>query len=502
MPKLIIAAILAIFTINASASEQTDYLVQVEPEMKLQFYAEIMQQTNHQAKIKDLQFNNWLRVQAPKAENNSVMRTLSLNSFNTMSAVTYAQKNFKLRAFGVETKTSDCPFPPEWDFLCGIFGPGDGDDGGKDDGDEDKPDDGDKPAPKKGDNPAIPDAPTDKEGADPLAKNQWGMKDIGAKAAQESVANLGEGKEIIVAVIDTGVDYTHEDLLPNLWRNEGEIPGNGIDDDENGFIDDVVGWDFVSDDNLPYDLKGKSIFSGNPGHGTHCAGNVAAKGNNGIGISGVAPNAKIMILRFLSDEGGGTTADAIESIKYAVDNGAHITSNSWGSEGEDPDEPEENKALRDMIQYSQDKGVLFVAAAGNGHQGKGYDNDNDDKPAYPASYDHDIIMSVAAIDVNDKLGSFSNWGKKGVDIAAPGVKVYSTVVGDGYTDAAIPGLATWDGTSMAAPHVSGAAALYMSANPNADWKEVKKAIMDAAKPVSAYKNKLVSGGKLNLDGMF
>ena len=415
-----------------------------------------------------------------------MLRTMSLSSVSAFSSVSFAQPNYKLRAIGM---SDDCPFPPPLDALCDIIGGGG---------------DGGSGEPQAGDNPDIPAAPEAGEtGADPLYEKQWGMNDIGAKEAHDAVNNLNNDNEIVVAVIDTGVDYTHEDLLPNLWRNRNEIPDNGIDDDENGFVDDVVGWDFASDDNKPYDLKGGSALGGgNPGHGTHCAGNVAARGNNGIGISGVAPNAKIMILRFITEEGQGTTADAVGSIKYAVDNGAHITSNSWGSIGEDPDEEEENQALRDIIQYSQDKGILFVAAAGNGHQGKGYDNDTDDKPAYPASYDNDIIMSVAAIDSGDKLGSFSNWGKKSVDIAAPGVKVYSTVVGDGYTDTAIPGLATWDGTSMAAPHVAGAAALYLAANPEANWKEIKKAIMDAAAPVSAYKNKLVSGGKLNLKKMF
>jgi len=487
MRNYLLTILVVIFSATTFASAK-EYLVQVEPDQRLDFYSELYQASAGQAKVANLEFNNWHRVSIPEQNNFSVMRALNTNSLSSFSSVSFAQPNYKLKIVGQKIVREDCPFPPPLDALCDIIGGG----GGGDDGG----------TPQAGDNPDIPDAPeTAETGADPLYEKQWGMNDIGAKEAQEAVAALHNDNEVIVAVIDTGVDYTHEDLLPNLWRNKKEIPGNGIDDDENGFVDDVVGWDFADDDNKPYDLKGGAM-SGNPGHGTHCAGNVAARGNNGIGISGVAPNAKIMILRFITAEGSGTTADAIGSIKYAVDNGAHITSNSWGSEGEDPDEEEDNQALRDIIQYSQDKGILFVAAAGNGHQGKGYDNDDDDKPAYPASYDHDIIMSVAAIDSGDKLGSFSNWGKVSVDIAAPGVKVFSTVVGDGYTDTAIPGLATWDGTSMAAPHVAGAAALYLAANPGADWKEIKKAIIDAASPVSVYKDKLVSGGKLNLSKMF
>lgn len=363
-----------------------------------------------------------------------------------------------------------------------------------------------KPVAMPPDNPAIPNPVSFTPGADPLIKDQWGMLDIGAPMIWKS--QLGS-PEMIVAVIDTGVDYTHPDLLPNLWRNSKEIPGNKIDDDKNGFVDDIIGWDFVSNDNLPFDLAVEPLKllkgGGNPGHGTHCAGNVAARGNNAIGVSGVAPNVKIMSLRFISDEGFGTTAGAIQSIRYAVDNGAQITSNSWGSEGEDPNNNEENLALREAIQYAQDRNSLFVAAAGNGHSGKGYDNDTDARPAYPSSYPHDIILSVAAINSRNVLGGFSNWGLKSVDIAAPGVAVFSTTVGGLYSDKVIdlPAIeVTWDGTSMATPHVAGAAALYWSANPGLTALQVKEAILRSAEPVSLYRNKLVSGGKLSLTNLF
>lgn len=352
------------------------------------------------------------------------------------------------------------------------------------------------------DNPAIPNAPADTTGADPLFAKQWGMRDIGV----ESAWNINRGNnKVIVAVIDTGVDYTHEDLLPNLWRNPKEIPNNNIDDDNNGFVDDVIGWDFVGKDNKPYDLAATSLGDllngGNPGHGTHCAGNVAARGQNGKGISGVAPHAQIMSIRFLGNE-GGTTADAVLSIKYAVDNGAKVLSNSWGSEGEDPADADNNKALREIIQYAADNGALFIAAAGNGHQGKGYDNDNDANPAFPASYPHDNIISVAALDVNNNFGSFSNWGRVGVDIGAPGVKVFSTTVGNKYSDTVIPLLgANWDGTSMACPHVAGAAALYWSANPDKTWQQVKEAIMNSAVKIPSAAGKLVTEGKLNVDNL-
>lgn len=365
------------------------------------------------------------------------------------------------------------------------------------------------------DNPAIPSVPQVTAGEDPLFNKQWGMIDNHVKEAWETVSLTPYLlNPITVAVIDTGVDYTHEDLLLNMWRNPGETgldangnnkETNGIDDDNNGYIDDVVGWDFVSNDNKPYDLAVEPLDllkgGGNPGHGTHCAGNVGATANNNKGVVGVAPNAKIMALRFISEKGAGTTADAIKAIKYAVDNGALVTSNSWGSEGEDPNDKVENQALRDAIQYAEDKGTLFIAAAGNGHQGVGYNNDTDARPAYPSSYDHESIISVAAIDVNNQLGSFSNWGARTVDIGAPGVKVFSTTVGNKYSDMVLDIMGftvTWDGTSMATPHVAGAAALYWSAYPEKNWREVKAAILNSAKAIPALSGKTTSNGKLDV----
>jgi len=364
------------------------------------------------------------------------------------------------------------------------------------------------------DNPDIPAVPNVSSGLDPLMDHQWGMLDIGVFNASSAAR---ESNPIVVAVIDTGVDYTHEDLLPNMWRNPGETgvdaqgkdkATNNVDDDHNGYIDDVVGWDFARNDNKPYGMSsspfGTLLGGGNPGHGTHCAGNVAARRNNNMGIAGVASNAQIMALRFLTEKGQGTTSDAIKAIKYAVDNGAKVLSNSWGSEGEDVSEGQENKALQEMISYAEEKGVLFIAAAGNGHAGKGYDNDTDARPGYPASYQHDNIISVAAIDENDQLGTFSNWGARSVDLAAPGVKVYSTMVGNRYSNNVVNifGLKIgWDGTSMATPHVAGAAALYWSEHPNKSWQEVKAAVLGSVKKIDSLANKSTSGGKLDVQAL-
>lgn len=368
----------------------------------------------------------------------------------------------------------------------------------------------------KADNPEIPKETVPGTGADSLFSSQWGMTDnnvvSGWKGAQ------GEG--FVVAVLDSGVDYTHEDLVDNMWRNPGETgvdaqgrdkATNGVDDDGNGYIDDVVGWDFVTNDNKPYDLSVDPIQllfgGGNPGHGTHCAGNVAARGENGKGIAGVAPKAKIMALRFLSEKGEGSTEAAIKAIQYSIKMGVKVSSNSWGSSGEDPNDAAGNQALRDVIEEARLAGQLFVAAAGNGDaQGKGYDNDTSKVPAFPASYPHENILSVAALDKNDGIGSFSNWGKDTVDIGAPGVAVFSTMVGNQYSDKVISlpqfGIeATWDGTSMATPHVAGAAALYWADHPNATMMEVKKAIMDSAKPISILSGKAVTGGKLSVENL-
>ncbi len=363
------------------------------------------------------------------------------------------------------------------------------------------------------DNPPLPTRGSGGSGADPKFSEQWGMNDIGVKQGWQKANGTG----MVVAVIDTGVDYTHEDLVDNMWRNPGETgtdaqgrdkSSNGIDDDSNGYVDDVIGWDFVSNDNKPFDLAVDPIQllmgGGNPGHGTHCAGNVGARSNNGKGVAGVAPDVRIMALRFLSEKGEGDTAGAVKAINYAVKMGVKVTSNSWGSEGEDPNDGASNQALHDAIENARQHGSLFIAAAGNGHQGVGYDNDTDPKPGYPASYKHDNIISVAALDKNDQLGAFSNWGRTTVHIGAPGVQVFSTTVGGKYSDTVIDmyGIhATWDGTSMATPHVAGAAALYWSAHPNASMQDVKSAVLNSAKPVSSLNGKSVTGGKLNVAGL-
>ncbi len=485
-----------------------DYLIQVTNEMKSQPLM-LFNSLPAGTIVEDLQINNWLHIKSP--QNEMISHSFQLQNLKLNSQIIHAQPNYPLSIWGgnenlfsqqevalhhsvwsqhIEKQISqifnDNLTPLAEDLAAKIL-----------------------------DNPAIPEISNTTNGPDKLMPQQWSMN---ALRVTDAWKTKPAEKSVVVAVIDTGVDYTHEDLVDNLWRNPGETgldsqgknkSSNGIDDDHNGFVDDVIGWDFASNDNLPYDLTvtpSEIIFGGgNPGHGTHVSGCVAARSDNGKGVVGVGDNqVKIMAIRFITEKGQGTTADAIKAIRYAVDNGAQVSNNSWGSEGEDPSEAADNQALRDVITYAQNKGHLFVAAAGNGHEGVGYDNDHDSKPGFPASYNHDNIISVAAIDKNDHLGSFSNWGIHSVDIGAPGVAIFSTMVNNRYSDLVIDmfGIkATWDGTSMAAPHVSGALALYWSRNPNKSWQEVKQVLLESAQSVPSLTGKVVSGGKLDVRTM-
>jgi subtilisin family serine protease len=270
------------------------------------------------------------------------------------------------------------------------------------------------------------------------------------------------GNFVVIGVIDTGIQYTHPDLAANIWTNPGEIPGNGIDDDNNGYTDDVHGWDFANNDNNPWDDNG---------HGTHVAGTIGAVRNNFEGVAGVNPNVKLMALKFLDRKGRGSTANAVKCINYAEMNNIKITSNSWGGGVFD-------SALYDAIGAASNS--LFVAAAGN----EGFNNDI--IPHYPSNYNLDNILSVAASDHNDARASFSNYGITSVDIYAPGVDILSTYLNKGYAWAS--------GTSMAAPHASGVAGLLFSMNPSSTPIQIKNIIMNSVDPTI---ENVVSGGRLN-----
>jgi len=323
---------------------------------------------------------------------------------------------------------------------------------------------------------------------DPRFNELWGMYNTGAgggKARADIHApeawDLGTGSEdIIVAVIDTGVDYTHPDLAPNMWVNEAEKNGTtGVDDDNNGYVDDIYGYDFCNNDGDPKD----DYF-----HGTHCAGTIGAVGNNTVGVAGVCWNVKIMALKFLSSSGSGYTSNAIKCVEYAKKMGAKLSSNSWGGGGY-------SQALKDAIDAAGAQGMLFVAAAGNSG------TNNDTQPAYPGSYTSDCIISVMATDKTDSKAYFSCYGHNSVDIAAPGVNILSTF--PTYKTAAISGslttyYSTISGTSMATPHVAGACALIWSRDPLLTGAQVKDILLKSVDKIPAFSELCTSGGRLNV----
>ncbi len=281
---------------------------------------------------------------------------------------------------------------------------------------------------------------------DPFLNKLWGMKNSGATTAWPVIRGSAN---VIVAVIDSGVDYRHPDLKDNMWSRGGQF-----------------GYDFYDNDNDPLDEEN---------HGTHVAGTIAAMGNNGVGVVGVTWKAQIMAMRFLGPDGSGATSDAVKCIDWAVNNGAHILCNSWGG-------PDTSPELAEAVARAERKGVLFVAAAGNTG---GTGNNNDQRPNYPASLRQANVISVGAIDDKDARGSFSHYGKQSVDIGAPGVQILSTTRNNKYD--------TYSGTSMAAPHVAGAAALVWGktfSTPTqtpTQMTTVRDLIYENARPVPALK---------------
>lgn len=302
---------------------------------------------------------------------------------------------------------------------------------------------------------------------DPKYPLQWGLPKIKAPQAW-NIAK--DSPNVVVAVIDTGVDYNHPDLKANMWKNIGEIPNNNIDDDGNGIVDDVYGANFSG-----------ATPNGDPlddnRHGSHVAGIISGVTNNAVGISGTNWKTQIMAVKFLSASGGGTTAGAIKAIEYATKNKAQIMNNSWGGGGA-------SNALKAAIQAASNKGILFTAAAGNSN------NNNDANPHYPSNYKVANVMSIMATDQNDNKAGFSSYGKKTVHLAAPGVKIYSTLNRGRYGDL--------DGTSMATPFVTGAAALIKGLQPTWSPSQIKNHLMQTSDKIPGLSNRSISGGRLNL----
>ena len=317
------------------------------------------------------------------------------------------------------------------------------------------------------------------------AGNLWGLDNTGQTIAgragtpdadvdaPEAWNTTTGSPNTVVGVIDEGIDINHPDLKDNIWTNPGEVAGNNVDDDRNGYVDDINGYDFANNDASVYDGAGDD-------HGTHVAGTIAAVGNNGVGVTGVSWDAQVVPLKFLGAN-GGTTLDAIEAVNYAVAAGIKISNNSWGGGGY-------SQALRDAIARADSAGHIFIAAAGNGGPDGRGDN-TDSRPSYPASYDVPNVVSVAATDNRDALASFSNYGVRSVDLAAPGVDIASTLPGNTY--------GYYSGTSMATPHVAGVAALLKSQNPALDDAQMKGKLLNTVDKKSTLSKKVLSGGRLN-----
>jgi subtilisin family serine protease len=311
----------------------------------------------------------------------------------------------------------------------------------------------------------------------------WGMNNTGqtvnsdpGTAGADIDANLAwdvttGSSTVVVGMADSGIRKTHEDLAANIWTNPGEIAGNNIDDDGNGYKDDTWGWDFWNNDKDPTDDNG---------HGTHTAGTVGAVGNNGKGVAGVAWNVRLVGLKIGSRTGSVSSSAGISAINYCIGKGIKISNHSWGGTGY-------SSAFDSAVTTARNAGHMLVCAAGN----SGVNNDS--TPFYPASYSQDNIIAVASTTNDDTLSSFSNYGSTRVDLGAPGSTIASTYINRNANNA----YAYLSGTSMAAPHVTGAAALVWSVNPTWTYSQVRSKIFSTVRPISALSGKCVTGGVLN-----
>jgi thermitase len=313
---------------------------------------------------------------------------------------------------------------------------------------------------------------------DPKFEDQWALSNSGQRGGKEGAdisamrawgTTTGSDK-VVVAVLDSGVDYTHEDLASNMWTRPANLAP--YHDNELGTIEDENGFNAIDFNSDPMDENG---------HGTHCAGIIGAEGSNDVGISGVNWKVRIMPLKFMNEGGFGTTKDAIEAINYVIDRkkagvNVRIISASWGS-------TQRSRALEEIIRKAYENDILFVAASGNSS------TNNDRSPHFPSSYDVPNVVSVAALDRNDHLASFSNYGLKSVAIAAPGVDILSTWLGNQYEEKS--------GTSMATPVVSGVAALIVAEHPHITVDELRKRLLESVDPLPALKGKIATGGRIN-----
>jgi thermitase len=313
---------------------------------------------------------------------------------------------------------------------------------------------------------------------DPMFADQWALNNTGQKEgragadikAQDAWSKTKGSNKVVVAVLDSGVNYLHTDLHNNIWERPDTV--DAYKDTELGTVDDKYGYNAVANNGDPMDENG---------HGTHCAGIIGAEGDNGIGIVGVNWEVEIMPLKFMNRSGFGTTKDAVEAINYVIDRkragvNVRIISASWGSTAR-------SKALEDAIRRAGEEGILFIAASGNSSANA------DRSPHYPAGYDLPNVISVAALNRHDELASFSNFGVKSVHIAAPGAEILSTWLNDSFEE--------HSGTSMATPVVSGVAALVLSNEPDLSAKELRDRLFKSVDKLDSLDGKVLTGGRIN-----
>lgn len=416
------AALIAGFTLNAHAKDfpavPGEYVVKLKNTSMVMNTSSVRALLGGPVRVVNMEQRLFV-TQRPVIET----RGYAVQALNSNAMVEYAEPNYIYRVVG-NTGAASLPNDPELTKLWGLINTG---------------------ANVDGDSGTI----KGKAGLDIDATKAW-MMETGSH-------------DVVVAVIDTGVNYNNPDLADNIYTNVAEANGQpGVDDDNNGYVDDIHGYDFSANDADPMDVYG---------HGTHCSGTIGASGNNANGITGVAWKVKILPVRFLGDDGGGSLENAVKSIDYATRMGVKVMSNSWGGGGF-------SQALLDSIQRAKQAGILFVAAAGNSGQ------DTDASPEYPAGYQVDNVISVAAVDPAGALADFSNYGKTTVHIAAPGVNVLS------YT---MRGLESWSGTSMATPHVTGVAVLLLAQDMNQTYDVIKGRLLSSARPLPALRGRVVTG---------
>lgn len=316
---------------------------------------------------------------------------------------------------------------------------------------------------------------------DPKFGQLWGLRNTGNNEPSGGAGVAGADidalkawdittgdRTVKIAVIDTGIDYRHPDLAENMWTNSAEANGRpGVDDDGNGFIDDIHGYDFANNDGDPMD--------GNA-HGTHCAGTIGAVHNNGVGVAGVMDNVTFVAVKFLSDSGSGSLEGAIKSIDYATKMNVDLMSNSWGGGGR-------SEALKEAIERANAAGIVFTAAAGNSG------TNNDSSPHYPSNYEVENVISVAATTAQNGMASFSCYGRNTVHIGAPGHRILSSTPNGNYE--------VFSGTSMATPHVSGAIGLLIAHEGRMNPKAVRERVIATSEPTAALRGKTINGGSLN-----